>query len=129
MCRVDTQANTVTLGDNADLMSTELRAVNWNWIAGAAPIEHPGTGTAAGASTNPDAGADMNAGASADATAAGFRASAKVRYHQPDQPCQVIPQADGSVRIIFDAPQRAATPGQAVVVYRGDELLGGGTIV
>lgn len=147
VCRVDTQANTVTLGDNADLMSTELRAVNWNWIAGAAPIEHPGTGTAAGAgaaagadmhagasaaagaSTNPDAGATANASASADATAAGFRASAKVRYHQPDQPCQVIPQADGSVRIIFDAPQRAVTPGQAVVVYRGDELLGGGTIV
>ncbi len=53
---------------------------------------------------------------------------AKVRYHQPDQDCRVTPLADGRVRVEFERPQRAITPGQAVVFYQGDELIGGGTI-
>ena len=57
-----------------------------------------------------------------------FRAGAKVRYHQPDQPCLVTPLGDGRVRLDFDEAQRAPMPGQAVVLYDGDEVLGGGTI-
>ena len=56
------------------------------------------------------------------------RAVAKVRYRQPDQPCVAAPLPDGRVRLEFDAPQRAITPGQATVLYLGDEVLGGGTI-
>ena len=36
---------------------------------------------------------------------------------------------DGSVQVLFDRPQRAITPGQAVVLYDGDTVLGGGTIL
>ena len=57
------------------------------------------------------------------------RAGAKIRYHQPDQPCTVTPLANGDVRVTFDHDQRAITPGQAVVLYDGDEVLGGATIV
>ncbi len=57
-----------------------------------------------------------------------LRAAAKVRYHQPDQPCVATPLPDGRVRLEFDDAQRAITPGQAAVLYDGDEVLGGGTI-
>ena len=36
---------------------------------------------------------------------------------------------DGTVEVTFDQPQRAITPGQAVVLYDGDTVLGGGTIL
>ena len=39
-----------------------------------------------------------------------------------------LPQEDGSLLLRFDAPQRAVTPGQAAVLYDGEEVLGGGTI-
>ena len=56
-----------------------------------------------------------------------LRCTARVRYRQPDQPCLVEPCGRG-MRVRFDAPQRAVTPGQSVVLYRGDECLGGGVI-
>ena len=57
-----------------------------------------------------------------------LRAKAKVRYRHTEQPASVCPHGDGSVTIIFDEPQRAITAGQAVVLYDGDTVLGGGTI-
>ena len=57
-----------------------------------------------------------------------LRVSAKARYNQPPQPATVYPEADGTARVVFDAPQRALTPGQAVVLYDGDMVVGGGTI-
>lgn len=54
--------------------------------------------------------------------------TAKIRHSQFDQPATVYPQEDGSVRVVFDQPQRAISPGQAVVVYSGDLVVGGGTI-
>ncbi len=60
--------------------------------------------------------------------AAAVRCSAKIRYRQAEQPAWAIPHADGSVEVEFDMPQRAITPGQSVVLYDGDIVLGGGTI-
>ena len=45
-----------------------------------------------------------------------------------EQPATVYPEADGRLRIVFDAPQRAITTGQAVVLDEGDTVLAGGTI-
>jgi tRNA-uridine 2-sulfurtransferase len=57
-----------------------------------------------------------------------FRCTAKVRYRQPDQGCEVRVLANGRCEVEFDEPQRAVTPGQYVVFYRGEECLGGGVI-
>lgn len=54
---------------------------------------------------------------------------AKIRYSAKPAKCLLLPQANGQVKVHFDEPQRAITPGQAVVFYDGDLLVGGGTIV
>ena len=57
-----------------------------------------------------------------------LRVMAKARYRQQEQPATVYPEANGTARVVFDQPQRAITPGQAVVLYDGDMVVGGGTI-
>lgn len=57
-----------------------------------------------------------------------YRCTAQTRYHQKDVPCTVSPLPDNRVRVDFDAPHRAISPGQAVVFYQGDHVVGGGTI-
>lgn len=59
---------------------------------------------------------------------AGAKLTAKVRYRQADQACRVIAIDEQMMKIEFDQPQRAVTPGQSVVLYSGDECLGGGII-
>ena len=54
--------------------------------------------------------------------------TAKIRHSQFEQPATVYPEADGFARVEFAQPQRAITPGQAVVLYSGDMVVGGGTI-
>lgn len=89
--------NRVVLGSNEDLMSRELDAKNFNFIA-------------------------------FDTPPAEFRASARVRYRQAEQPATVRVTGEDTVHITFDEPQRAITKGQAVVVYYGDVVIGGGEI-
>jgi len=64
-----------------------------------------------------------------DKPADGFKCTAKFRYRQPDQGVTVTFRPGGlTADVVFDAPQKAVTPGQAVVFYDGDRCLGGGTI-
>ena len=54
--------------------------------------------------------------------------TAKIRHSQLDLQATVYPEADGFARVEFDVPQRAITPGQAVVLYQGNLVIGSGTI-
>ncbi|MGN6329550.1 MAG: tRNA 2-thiouridine(34) synthase MnmA [Rhodanobacter sp.] len=56
-----------------------------------------------------------------------FRCTARTRYRQLDQACEVIVHAD-RLEVRFDHPQRAVTPGQSVVLYDGEACLGGAVI-
>ena len=66
---------------------------------------------------------------SIEALNAPMRVAAKARSRQKEQPAWIYPEAGGRVRMVFDQPQRAVTPGQAAVFYDGDAVVGGGTIV
>ena len=57
------------------------------------------------------------------------RADVRVRYRHEEAPAAITPLAGGRARVRFDEPQRAVTPGQATVFYRGEEVIGGGWIV
>ncbi len=54
---------------------------------------------------------------------------AKVRYRQIEQHCYAYPDVNGVFRVVFSRPQRAITAGQSVVLYDGDKVYGGGTIL
>ena len=86
------------------LMSNELKAYKLDWIDGLPPV---------------DVFSDE-----------GLACMEKSRYRQPDQACRVFAtNADGSeVRVVFDEPQRAVTPGQSAVFYIDEVCLGGGVI-
>ena len=94
----DMAANTVTVGSNEALFSTELIADDWNFM----PFE---------------------------ALTAPLRCWAKARSRMTEQPATVYPLEGGRAKVVFDEPQRALTTGQAVVLYDGDAVLGGGTII
>ena len=57
-----------------------------------------------------------------------MRVAAKIRYRHPEQPALAWME-DGLLRVKFDAPQRAITRGQSVVLYQGETVVGGGTIL
>ena len=57
-----------------------------------------------------------------------MRVKAKTRYHQAEQPATVYPEGPDCIRLEFDQPQQAVTVGQALVLYDGDLVVGGGTI-
>lgn len=54
--------------------------------------------------------------------------TAKTRYSQTEAEAEVTPLPEGRMRVVFRQPQRAITSGQAVVLYDGDTVLGGGVI-
>lgn len=94
----DAASNTLTVGSADELGSRELLAVDVNWTSGIVPAES-------------------------------FRAEIKSRYTAQTAPALVTPLERGAkFRAVFDAAQRDLTPGQAAVIYEGDQVLGGGVI-
>jgi tRNA-specific 2-thiouridylase len=63
-----------------------------------------------------------------DELVAPVRAEVRVRYRHEPAPASVEMIGEARARIVFDEPQRAITPGQTTVFYRGEEVLGGGWI-
>lgn len=57
-----------------------------------------------------------------------MQVTAKIRHSQTELAATVYPEENGYARVEFDTPQRAITPGQAVVLYDGEDVVGGGTI-
>ena len=93
------ETNEVVIGENEDVFSNIVRCNKLNWMA----IEGL-------------AGGEM-------------RVTAKIRYSHKGAPCVIRETGEDMVECVFDEPQRAATPGQAVVFYDGDYVVGGGTIL
>lgn len=58
-----------------------------------------------------------------------MKAEAKIRYSHKGAPCRIRKIEDDVIECVFETPVRAVTPGQAVVFYDGDYVLGGGTIM
>jgi tRNA-specific 2-thiouridylase len=59
-----------------------------------------------------------------------FEAEVRIRYKGEDAPAVVETSRDGrAFSVRFRSPQRAIAPGQSAVIYRGDEILGGGRIL
>lgn len=58
-----------------------------------------------------------------------IRCKARIRYRHREQPATVTQVGKDIIKVAFDEPQRAITAGQAVVLYDGDTVLGGGTIL
>jgi tRNA-specific 2-thiouridylase len=59
---------------------------------------------------------------------ASLQCQARIRHRQPLQACHIRAEDDNRYRVVFDAPQRAATPGQSIVFYLDTRCLGGGII-
>lgn len=59
----------------------------------------------------------------------GMRVEAKIRYNSSPEPAVIYPESQDCVKVVFDKPVRAVTPGQAVVFYDGINVVGGGTII
>jgi tRNA-uridine 2-sulfurtransferase len=97
---IDAPKNRVVIGDKADLLRSELVATQINL-----PLER-----------------------AARATDEPIRCIAKIRYNAQPQPATLQRTGEDEIRVRFDEPQSAITPGQAVVCYDGDVLLGGGWI-
>ncbi|MCU1256782.1 MAG: tRNA (5-methylaminomethyl-2-thiouridylate)-methyltransferase [Candidatus Angelobacter sp.] len=103
----------VTVGGNDDLLSRALIAHKLNWIA----IDglH-------------DSGASDSNASLRGTTNAPMRVLAKIRHRHEPAPAVLENAPNGEVRVTFDQPQRAITPGQAVVFYQDDLVVGGGWI-
>jgi len=58
-----------------------------------------------------------------------MKVKAKIRYAAKEADCKIFPTEEGGIKVVFDEPQRAITPGQSIVFYIDDVVLGGGKII
>lgn len=58
-----------------------------------------------------------------------IRCEAMIRYNQQPQPATAYLIEDNTIKVVFDTPQRAPSPGQSLVIYQGDTVIGGGIII
>ena len=98
---IDTANNRLVVGPESLLYSGGLIANEVNWI-------------------NPEASAAAKSGLDG--------VTVKIRYRHPGAQCRVTILPDGKIKTEFREPQKAVAPGQAVVIYKDDEVLGGGWI-
>ena len=117
---INGQEGKVTVGGTDDLLSRTLIARDLNWIA----IDGLRDSSADANAPSPVKG-DLPTPVTANAP---MRVTAKIRHRHEPAPAVLEPAANGEVRVTFDQPQRAITPGQAVVFYDGDLVVGGGWI-
>ncbi|AEB06736.1 tRNA (5-methylaminomethyl-2-thiouridylate)-methyltransferase [Coriobacterium glomerans PW2] len=104
---LDARCNTVTLGEQRELRADALIAEGWIWTMPAEEMEHR----------------------LAREREQGLHVLARTRYHQRAQAARMSRLGrDDLMRIVFDEAQYAIAPGQAVVVYDDDIVLGGGTV-
>jgi len=117
--RIDSTSHRVIVGDNSSLYKSELVAERVNWIGMAPPHVSGFSSVGDGLGTRP----------AYPVVGEPFTAEAKIRYLHAPGPAEITCLPDSRVHIIFTDKQRAITPGQSVVFYDGDVLLGGGIIV
>ena len=125
----------VTVGGNDDLLSRTLIARDVNWIAidnledelarqnelVRSSNDGVGSRTAVSSSSVPSVSSVVKSSSS-------LRVHAKIRHRHEPAPAVLENAPNGEVRVTFDEPQRAVTPGQAVVFYQDDLVVGGGWI-
>ncbi len=95
---LDIVNNTVTLGDDEDLFDTELTASSVNFVK------------------------------YSEIPSEGIPVTAKIRYKDEGAKAIAYPYGEDRIRVIFEEPRRAITPGQSVVLYEGDDVIAGGII-
>jgi tRNA-specific 2-thiouridylase len=94
---LDPKKNAVIIGEESDLLRSELVASDLSFIAGEDPLKN-------------------------------MDISARIRYNSAEAFAELIPLSHARAKVKFKLPQRAVTPGQSVVFYQNDEVLGGGII-
>lgn len=99
VCGKSVPNNAVILGTQRELYRCELTARDFNWISLEAPPEKP------------------------------ISVGVRTRYHAKEARAEVTANADGTVTVRFEQPHRAIAAGQAIVLYDGDIVVGGGRIV
>ncbi len=132
---IDPQNNRVTLGDKEHLLKQTLIARQINLTStrladAIAGVDHARFGGTAGepAATDPMHSASSIATRSTAMLVGAVRCSAKIRYNASPRPAIARLTGPDEITVVFDEPQAAITPGQAVVLYDNDVVLGGGWI-
>jgi tRNA-specific 2-thiouridylase len=102
--RIEPETRRVVIGRPEELGRTELTARDCNWLV------------------------DVLGGDGTRSVPPTFRCQAKIRYNSPPADATAEIRADGRLHVVFDEPRNGVAAGQAVVLYDGERVLGGGWI-